>query len=64
VLIVIPLSFSSGALSIEEKSRIEASPLAARTFVIQPKFCCGQRDHSTNVTCGLTSNVSFIFENS
>ena len=31
VLIVIPLSFSSGALSIEEKSFTSASPLLART---------------------------------
>jgi hypothetical protein len=31
---VIPRSFSSGALSIEEKSRIEASPFDESTLVI------------------------------
>jgi len=34
VLIVIPRSFSSGALSIEEKSRTAASPLEAKTLEI------------------------------
>jgi hypothetical protein len=34
VLIVIPLSFSSGALSIEEKSLTSASPFLERTVVI------------------------------
>jgi len=34
VLIVIPRSFSSGALSIDEKSRISHKPLEAKTVVI------------------------------